>query len=53
MPPYMRAYPSDRLVEGIMTPGMVLETMDIVKCAIEKGMLVNLGRRTGAQVRGG
>ena len=39
---FEKAYPFDRLVEGMMAPEMVLETVDIVKCAIEKGMLVNL-----------
>lgn len=39
---YVRAYPFDKLVEGMMAPKMVLETVDIIKGAIEKGMLVNL-----------
>jgi hypothetical protein len=39
---YVRAYPFDKLVEGMLQPEMVLETVDIVKAAIEKGMLVNL-----------
>ncbi len=39
---YARAYPFDRLVDGMIQPEMVLETVDIVKNAIEKGMLVNL-----------
>ena len=37
-----RAYPFDRLVEGMLQPEMVLETVEIVKDAIEKGVLVNL-----------
>jgi hypothetical protein len=36
------ADPFDRLVEGMLAPEIVLETMDIIKGAIEKGMLVNL-----------
>ena len=39
---YAKAYPFDRLVEGMLQPEMVLETTDIVKGAIEKGVLVNL-----------
>ena len=46
---FEKAYPFDRLVEGMMAPEMVLETVDIVKTAIEKGVLVNLviNNRTG------
>ena len=29
---FEKAYPFDRLVEGMMAPEMVLETVDIVKC---------------------
>ena len=39
---YVKAYPFDRLVEGMMQPEMVLETVEIIKSAIEKGVLVNL-----------
>jgi uncharacterized protein YecE (DUF72 family) len=39
---YMKAYPFDKLVEGMMQPEMVRETVEIVKTAIEKGELVNL-----------
>ena len=39
---YVKAYPFDRLVKGMMAPEMVLETVDIVKNAVEKGVLVNL-----------
>jgi uncharacterized protein YecE (DUF72 family) len=38
---YVRAYPFDKLVEGMLQPEMVLETVEIVKGAIEKGVLVN------------
>ena len=38
----MKAYRFDRLVEGMMAPEMILETMDIIKGAIGKGMLLNL-----------
>jgi hypothetical protein len=39
---YVRAYPFDRLVEGILQPEMILETVEILKGAVEKGVLVNL-----------
>jgi uncharacterized protein YecE (DUF72 family) len=39
---YAKAYPFDKLVEGMMAPEMVLETVEILKAAIEKGVLVNL-----------
>ena len=38
---YKKAYPFDRLVEGMMAPEMVLETVEIVKGAVEKGELAN------------
>jgi uncharacterized protein YecE (DUF72 family) len=39
---YVRAYPFDRLVEGMLQPEMVLETLEILRTAIEKGVLANL-----------
>ena len=39
---YARAYPFDKMVEGMLQPEMILETVEIVKGAIEKGVLVNL-----------
>ena len=39
---YVKAYPFDKLVEGMLQPEMVLETVEILKGAIEKGVLVNL-----------
>jgi hypothetical protein len=39
---YVKAYPFDRLIGGMMQPEMVLETVEIMKTAIEKEMLVNL-----------
>jgi hypothetical protein len=39
---YFKAYPFDKLVEGMLQPEMVLETVEIVRGAIEKGLLVNL-----------
>lgn len=39
---YEKAYPFDRLVDGILHPEMVLETVAIIRGAIEKGVLVNL-----------
>jgi uncharacterized protein YecE (DUF72 family) len=39
---YAKAYPFDKLVEGMMSPEMVLETVEILKAAIEKGVLANV-----------
>ncbi|MGA9754980.1 MAG: DUF72 domain-containing protein, partial [Desulfobaccales bacterium] len=39
---YAKAHPFDRLVEGMLQPEMVFETVEMVKSAIEKGMMVNL-----------
>ena len=39
---YMKAHPFDRLVEGMLQPEMILETVEIMKTAAEKGVLVNL-----------
>src|SRR5208337_4822117 len=39
---YAKAHPFDRLVEDMLQPEMVRETVEIMKTAIEKGELVNL-----------
>jgi hypothetical protein len=39
---YAKAYPFDKLVEGMLHPEMVLETVEIVKGAVETGLMVNL-----------
>lgn len=39
---YLMAYPFDRMADGMLQPEMALETVEIVKTAIEKGLLVNL-----------
>jgi uncharacterized protein YecE (DUF72 family) len=39
---YAKAYPFDRLVEGMLQPEMVLETVNIIKDTTAKGVLVNL-----------
>jgi len=39
---YVRAYPFDKLVEGMMAPEMALDTVEIVKTATENGVLPNL-----------
>jgi uncharacterized protein YecE (DUF72 family) len=39
---YAKAYPFDRLVKEMLQPEMILETEEIVKGAVEKGLLVNL-----------
>ena len=38
---YLRAYPFNKIVEGMLQPEMVLETVDIIKGANEQGVLVN------------
>jgi len=39
---YVRAYPFDRLVEGMLQPEMVVETVEIMRRALEQGITVNL-----------
>jgi uncharacterized protein YecE (DUF72 family) len=39
---YARAYPFDRLEEGILQPEMILETVEIMRTAIEKGLVINV-----------
>ena len=39
---YLRAHPFDKMVDGMLQPEMVLDTVEIVRRAIEKGVLVNL-----------
>jgi hypothetical protein len=39
---YAKAYPFDRVVEGMLQPEMLLGAVEIVKSAIEKGVRVNL-----------
>ncbi len=39
---YMKAHPFDRLVEGLLQPEMVLETVEIMRQAVEKGITVNV-----------
>ena len=39
---YEKAYPFDRLVEGMLQPEMVLETVEIMRTAIERGVLANV-----------
>ena len=39
---YEKAYPFDGLVEEMLQPEMILETVEIMKAAIEKGMVINL-----------
>jgi len=39
---YLRAYPFGKLVDGILQPEMVLETVEIITGAIEKGVLANV-----------
>lgn len=39
---YLQAYPFDRLVEGMLQPEMILETVDIMWQAVNQGVLVNV-----------
>jgi hypothetical protein len=39
---YIQAYPFDRLVEGMVQPEMILETVDIMEQAVKEGVLVNV-----------
>jgi uncharacterized protein YecE (DUF72 family) len=39
---YAQAYPFDRLVEGMLHPEMVLETVDLMEQALNQGVLVNV-----------
>jgi uncharacterized protein YecE (DUF72 family) len=39
---YMRAFPLDRVVEGMLRPEMVLETVDIMSQAVNQEVLVNV-----------
>ena len=39
---YIQAYPFDRLVEGMVQPEMILETVDLMMEAVNQGVLVNV-----------
>lgn len=39
---FEKAYPFDKLVDGMLQPEMVLETVEILRTAVEKGVLVNV-----------
>ena len=39
---YVKAYPFDRLVEGTVQTEMILETLEIMRPAIEQGVTVNV-----------
>jgi uncharacterized protein YecE (DUF72 family) len=39
---YEKAFPFDKLVEEMLQPEMVFDTVEIIKSVIEKGVLVNL-----------
>lgn len=39
---YVRAFPFDRMVEGMLQPEMILETIEIVRVGLDRGVLVNL-----------
>jgi uncharacterized protein YecE (DUF72 family) len=39
---YIQAYPFDKLVEGMVQPEMILETVDMIWQAVSQGVLVNV-----------
>jgi len=39
---YIQAYPFDKLVEGMLQPETILETVDIISQGLEQGVLVNV-----------
>lgn len=39
---YAKAFPFDKLVDGMMTPGMIPDTVEIMKAAIENGVRINV-----------
>lgn len=38
----MQAFPFDRLVEGMVQPEMILETVDLMLQAVNQGVIVNV-----------
>jgi hypothetical protein len=39
---YIQAYPFDKLVEGMLRPEMILETVDLMWQAVNQGELINI-----------
>ncbi len=39
---YIQAYPFDRLVEGMVQPEMILETVDLMEQAFNQGVTINV-----------
>ena len=39
---YIQAYPFDRLVEGMVQPEMILETVDLMMQAVNQGVVANV-----------
>jgi uncharacterized protein YecE (DUF72 family) len=39
---YIQAYPFDKIVDGMLQPEMILETVDIMVQGVKQGMLVNV-----------
>ena len=39
---YVQAYPFDKLVEGMVQPEMILETVDLMMQAVNRGVMVNV-----------
>jgi hypothetical protein len=49
---YIQAYPFDKVVEGMLQPEMILETVDIMTQRIKQGGMVNviINNRAGGNV---
>ena len=47
---YAKAHPFDKMVEGMMAPEMILETVEIIKAAVEKGILSQSTHGTYAKI---
>ena len=39
---YLKSYPFDRLVDGMLQPEMVLETVEIMEKVIEQGAMISI-----------
>jgi hypothetical protein len=39
---YVQAFPFDKLVEGMLRPEMILETVDLMMEAVEQGVVMNV-----------
>ena len=39
---YIQAYPFDKLVDGMLQPEMILETVDLMQQGVNRGVVVNV-----------